>query len=162
MRTGKRRGGGRRTGGFALLEVIAFAAILGLAVAMLHRTLLAAEVSLLQARTEATIGRALRFHANLLVNCAYDLLPAEGEQSLESGHSFRPFRTESGAYEERLPYAVWVARQTIDRGTEAELSELRLRVEYSVGADPGAAATSLPPARVREHPVILRRPGTNY
>lgn len=153
--------GVRSRSGFALLEVLAFAAILALAVTVLQRTLLAAEVSLMQARVEASVGRALRYQANLLVNCPYDLLPAEGDRQVDAGHAFRPFDAASGTYESRLPFAVWVTRQTTDRGSEAERSELRLWVEYRVPADAGAASNAVPAPRRREHPVILRRPGSS-
>jgi hypothetical protein len=150
-----------RRGGFALLEVIAFAAILGLAVLMLQRTLLAAEVSLMQARLEAAVGRNLRFHANLLVNCPYDLLPAEGEQVLESGHAFRPYEALSGSYEDKLPFRVLVVRATSEAGTESERADLQLRVEYTAPADVSSGSTVLP-TRTREHPLILRRPPASH
>lgn len=160
MRRRLRRPGRPTQGGFALLEVLAFAAILALAVTVLQRTLLAAEASLMQARVEATVGRALRYHANLLLNCPYDLLPAEGETLLESGHAFRPWQAGSGTFEERLPYEVYVLRGLADAGTDAERSELRLRVSYQVPADASATSNALPERpRQREHPAIFRRPG---
>lgn len=140
-----------------MVEVLAMAVIMALLIAALQRVLLSSEQALTKSRVEAEIGRTIRYHANILTNCPYDQLPAEGTTTLESWSALRVF--ESGAWVDRLPADIDVVRSTTDAGLDSETTTLTLSVRFTNPADASSINNDLQ-TRQRSHPAITRRPAT--
>lgn len=132
------------------------AVIMALLITALQRVLLSSEQALTKSRVEAEIGRTFRYHANILTNCPYDELPAEGTTALESWSALRTF--ESGAWVDRLPADIEVVRTITDAGSDAETSTLTLSIRFTNPAEASSLNNDLQ-TRQRSHPAITRRPG---